>query len=128
MRKTLSYIMMFGLMAVLATSCHKDYDNYTTCGEIELTLPTSGNVEIIQYSVSMTNLNSRDIYTLAGKTQRVITIDDLLLGAYSINVEGIVSYQDDNDEMQMKHFRAQSEFVPFVDVNNKVTLEMVLMD
>ncbi len=115
------------MMVVAAASCHSDYEDYTTAGEIGLTLPVNGEVEVIQYSLEMMNLNSRDVITAAGKTQSVIAVSDMLRGAYSINIEGVVRYRDVSDKVITQQFRAQSEFVPMVENHNIVELEMILM-
>jgi hypothetical protein len=110
-------------------SCHDDYSDYTTTGRILLSLPTDGEIEVIQYSVKMMNLNSRHTITLAGETNKAITIDNLFRGAYSINVEGVVRYVGSDATSHTSQFRAQSDYVSMVELNdNAISLEMILMD
>lgn len=125
---TFKYIIMCAL-AVVATACHSDYDDYTTSGEIALSLPVEGEIEIIQYSVQMMNLNSRSSVTFADKTSGIIPVVNILRGAYSINIEGVVRFRGASHVLQTHQFRALSEFVPFVSSGgNRVELEMILMD
>ena len=116
-------------MALGFVSCHNDLEDYFTSGEIALVLPVDGDVETIQYSVKMMNLNSRNVVTLAGKTSGAISVDEILRGAYSINVDGIVQFKDAAGEVHAHQFRAQSDFVEMIDLaGNHVELEMILMD
>ncbi len=116
------------MLLLVVASCHSDSEDYFTTARINLTLPVAGEVELIQYSVSMMNLNSRDVVTEAGKTTHEITVGDILRGAYSINVEGVVKYIDAVSEAQVHQFRAQSQYVSIVDEDNTVDLEMIFMD
>ncbi|GEM_PF-166581 len=128
MKKISLYLFVCMIIAVTA-SCHSDHDFYTTTAGIELTMPVEGEVEIIQYSLTMTNLNSREVVNNAGKTTGTIMINDIMRGAYSINVEGIVKYKNESGQVTMRQFRAQSEYVSFVGQQDAVvTLEMILMD
>lgn len=128
MRKTFIYIMCaFALLCV--TSCHEDYKDYMTTGHIVLTLPVDGEIETIQYSVKMMELNSHNTTTLSGQTNGTITIDNLFRGAYSINVEGVVRYVDRDETTHTSQFRAQSDYVSMVELNdNVISLDVILMD
>lgn len=120
---------MCALAMLCATSCHDDYKDYMTTGLIALTLPVEGEIETIQYTVRMMDLNSRNTITLAGETDGTITVENLFRGAYSINVEGVVRYVDSDEMTHTSQFRAQSDYVSMVEVNgNSVSLEMILMD
>lgn len=125
-----SFIYFICAMTLLCVaSCHDDYSDYTTTGRILLSLPTDGEIEVIQYSVKMMNLNSRHTITLAGETNKAITIDNLFRGAYSINVEGVVRYVGSDATSHTSQFRAQSDYVSMVELNNNaISLEMILMD
>ena len=125
-----SFIYLICAFALLCTSsCHDDYKDYTTTGHIVLTLPVEGEIETIQYSVKMIDLNSHNTITLAGETSGTITIEDLFRGAYSINVEGVVRYVDLETTSHTRQFRAQSDYVSMVELNdNTISLEMILMD
>ena len=110
-------------------SCHNDYNDYTTTGTIVLTLPTEGEIERLQYSLKMMDLNSRNIITLAGECNGTIAIPNLFRGAYSINVEGVVRFVGNDGDSHTSQFRAQSDYVSMVDLSdNSVSLEMILMD
>ena len=87
----------------------------------------NGEMEVIQYSIEMMNLNTRDVVTAAGKTQDVITVSEILRGAYSINIEGVVRYRNADGDVFTQSFRVQSEYVLMVDNDNKIELEMTLM-
>jgi len=128
MKKSLIYLIC-ALALLSVTSCHDDYKDYMTTGHIALTLPVDGEIETIQYSVKMMDLNSRNTTTLAGTTSSTITVENLFRGAYSINVEGVVRYVDSNATTHTSQFRAQSDYVSMVDLNdNIISLEMILMD
>lgn len=117
----------FALLCV--TSCHEDYKDYMTTGHIVLTLPVDGEIETIQYSVKMMDLNSHNTITLSGQTNGTITIDNLFCGAYSINVEGVVRYVDRDETTHTSQFRAQSDYVSMVELNdNVISLDVILMD
>lgn len=112
-----------------ATSCHDDYKDYMTTGHIVLSLPVDGEIETIQYSVKIMDLNNRNMITMAGESSGTITVDNLFRGAYYINVEGVVRYVDSNTSTHISQFRAQSDYVSMVELNdNIVSLEMILMD
>ena len=128
MRKSFIYLIS-ALVLFFVTSCHDDYKDYLTTGHITLTLPVEGEIEAIQYSVKMMDLNNRNIITLAGETSSTIIIENLFRGAYSINVEGVVRYLDNDATIHISQFRAQSDYVPMVELNdNTISLEMILMD
>jgi hypothetical protein len=119
---------MCALLAVLPC-CHSDEDDYTTSAVIELSLPVEGVIETLQYSVTMVNLNSKYPVTSAGRSSCSIIIGNVLRGAYSINVEGVVRYAGADGVVVTSQFRAQSEYVSIVDLEeNKVSLEMILMN
>ena len=120
---------MCAMALLCATSCHQDYKDYMTTGHIDLTLPVKGEIETIQYSVKMMDLNSRNTVTLAGETGGTIVVDNLFRGAYSINVEGVVRYLDSDQAAHTSQFRAQSDYVSMVELDdNTISLEMILMD
>lgn len=120
---------MYALTLLCIASCHNDYKDYFTAGHIILTLPVDAEIETIQYSVKMTNLNSRNTITLAGESKGTITVDNLFTGAYSINVEGVVRYIDGNGNTFTSLFRAQSDYVEMVELNDyTISLEMILMN
>lgn len=119
---------MLCLLAAIATACHTDNDNLFTSCVIKLNLPTSGEIDMMQYRATVTNLNSREEITLAGKTPDVITINEIMRGAYSINIEGVISYRDNDNAVHTSQFRAQSDYVSVVDNDNIITLEIVIMD
>ena len=128
MRKSFIYLIS-ALALFCVTSCHDDYKDYLTSGHITLTLPIEGEIEAIQYSVKMMDLNNRNIITLAGETSSTIIIENLFRGAYSINVEGVVRYLDNDATIHISQFRAQSDYVSMVELNdNTISLEMILMD
>ena len=120
------------VLAVLCTaSCHDDRDDYTTIASIDLILPDGGTIETMQYSLHMMNLNTRNTVTLAGSTHAgSIVVGDLLRGAYSISVEGVVRYSVAGAEgSRVAQFRALSDYVSIVELNkNVISLEMILMD
>ncbi len=129
MRTTLLYMIMCALLSLSVTSCHKDYNDYTTTAHIALTLPIDGKIETIQYSVKMVDLNSRNTVTQAGETRGTIDIENLFRGAYSIHVEGVVRYVDSDSIAHTSQFRALSDYVSLVGLDdNVVSLEMILMD
>lgn len=120
---------MCALAMLCATSCHNDYKEYFTTGHIELVLPIEGEIETIQYSVKMMDLNSRNIVTQAGESGSIITVENLFRGAYSVSVEGVVRYLDSVNNVHTSQFRAQSDYVSMVELNdNTISLEMILMD
>ena len=120
---------MCAMALLCATSCHQDYKDYMTTGHIDLTFPVEGEIDDVQYSLKMMNLNSRNTVTQAGETGGAIVVENLFRGAYSINVEGVVRYLDSDKTAHTSQFRAQSDYVSMVELDdNIISLEMILMD
>jgi len=129
MKKSSLIYLMCALALICVTSCHDDYQDYTTTGHILLTLPGDGEIETIQYSVKMMDLNSRNAVTVAGESDGAITVVNLMRGAYSINVEGVVRYASSDAITHTSQFRAQSDYVSMVELDdNIISLEMILME
>jgi len=129
--KTVYYMIMMCVVALVASGCHSDLEDYTTGGEIVLTLPQEGTIETLQYSVMMVNLNSRNVTTFSDITASGhIIVDNIMRGAYSVSVEGIVRIKDATSQLSTHQFRAQSDYVSMAatDGGNTVTLEMILID
>lgn len=112
-----------------ATSCHNDNEDYMTTGHIVLSLPFEGEIESLQYSLKMMDLNSRNTVTQAGGADGTIAVENIFRGAYSINVEGVVRYADSDATVHTSQFRAQSDYVSMVGIDdNVISLEMILME
>ena len=91
-------------------SCHQDEDDIFTIAAIELKAEEGITIERIQGTVTLTNLNTKQIVTSAefnGNTAQV----QLLRGAYTALVEGSIQYHDANGNTAIRQFRASTSYL-----------------
>ena len=115
------------LLGMVLTSCHQDEDDLFTTAAITLTAEEGTTVERVQGTVQLTNLNTRQVTTMAEFDGNIARVT-LLRGAYSVLVEGSMQYKDANGETSVRQFRATSDYLEFASKSlNVATLNIVWM-
>ena len=126
MKKILTLLVMTMTMALAA--CHQDNDDYMTLASIRLDGGDTLTIERVQAMAHVTNLNTRHVVSSADFTGAELQIE-LLRGAYQVNVEGIVSYTDQNGHHFLRSFRAVSDYVELVGIGrSEATLNIIFLD
>lgn len=115
------------LLGMVLTSCHQDEDDLFTTAAITLAAGEGTTVERVQGTVQLTNLNTRQVTTMAEFDGNIARVT-LLRGAYSVLVEGSMQYKDANGETSVRQFRATSDYLEFASKSlNVATLNVVWM-
>lgn len=116
------------VLVLMLTACHQDQDELFTTADVTITGYGNMTVNRVQGTVNMTNLSSRQITTSTnfhGATCHMA----ILRGSYAVDAEGVVSFTDSLGNEQQRQFRAQSNYLPFIDEeSNSASLELILMN
>ena len=108
MKKLLILLTMSLTLAL--TACHQDNDDYMTQATIYLDGGDTLTINRVQAMAQITNLNSRHVVSTADFDGPKVQVE-LLRGAYQINVDGILNYNDPNGVQHIRSFRAISDYV-----------------
>ena len=108
MKKILILLTMSLTLAL--TACHQDNDDYMTQATIYLDGGDTLTINRVQAMAQITNLNTRHVVSTADFDGPKVQVE-LLRGAYQINVEGILNYNDANGVQRIRSFRAISDYV-----------------
>jgi hypothetical protein len=126
MKKILTLLVM--TMTLALSACHQDNDDYMTLASIRLDGGDTLTIERVQAMAHVTNLNTRHVVSSADFTGAELQIE-LLRGSYQVNVEGIVSYTDQNGQHFLRSFRAVSDYVELVaSGRSEATLNIIFLD
>ena len=113
---------------ILLTACAPVEDDIFTTAHITVTGGDDVTVTSVQAQVKLTNVNSRQVTTAADFDGVSATVE-LLRGAYQIDIEGVATCQSAENNIRMRQFRCQSDYVEFVGRdNNEVTLKIIFLD
>ncbi len=122
MKKILMMCLAAGL---LFSACHQEEDDLFTTAVLTLNADDDITVERVQGTVTLTNLNTRQVVTAAdfnGNTAQV----RVLRGAYSVLVEGSIQYRDANGATAVRKFRCSADYTALEKENmNTVTLDII---
>lgn len=91
-------------------SCHKDEDDIFTQADIVLTAGDGQTIEQVQGTARITNLNSKQVVTTSDFDVSTIRLQ-LIRSSYSVDVEGLVRYRDQDGRTYTKHMRAHSDYI-----------------
>lgn len=123
--KKLLYIII-GVMALV--SCHKDEDDIFTQADIVLTAGDGQTIEQVQGTARITNLNSKQVVTTSDFDVSTIRLQ-LIRSSYSVDVEGLVRYRDQDGRTDMKHMRAHSDYIDLSATGyNQAVLSIIFLE
>lgn len=127
MKKNRLGILVLALFILNITSaCHGDNEDYNTSANITVTVPDSINVEKMQGTVTVVNLNNKQSYS-SSEFNGTSTLIEVMRGSYSINVNGTVLYHDRQNIKHTKSFRAASSYCEFLDHPAKASVNIIFM-
>ena len=127
MKKNRLGILILALFILNITSaCHGDNEDYNTSANITVTVPDSINVEKMQGTVTVVNLNNKQSYS-SSEFNGTSTLIEIMRGSYSINVNGTVLYHDRQNIKHTKSFRAASSYSEFLDHPAKASVNIIFM-
>ena len=122
--KTFLFLLLAGL---ILCACHKDEDNLFADAVITLS-GENMTIQRVQGTVTLTNLNSRQVVTSAEFNSDKAYLQ-LLRGSYSVLIEGTVQYRDTAGQLLVKQFRASTDYAGFEkESGNELTLDIILME
>lgn len=127
MKKNRLGILVLALFILNITSaCHGDNEDYNTSANITVTVPDSINVDKMQGTVTVVNLNNKQSYS-SSEFNGTSTLIEIMRGSYSINVIGTVLYHDRQNIKHTKSFRAASSYSEFLDHPAKASVNIIFM-
>ena len=121
---------LFSLIALfpLLVSCHDDEDDIFATSVITLSADDALTIERVQGTARITNLNSKRVTTtsdFSGATLRL----SLLRSSYSIDIEGLVRYHDQNGLVYTKHMRAHTDYAALAQKEyNEAVLNIIFLE
>ena len=115
-------------LTMLITACAPVEDEIFTTARITVTAEGEDSITNIQAQVKLTNVNTRQVTTVADFDGASATLE-LLRGAYQIDIEGVATCQSPGNSIRMRQFRCQSDYVEFISRDiNEVTLKTIFLD
>lgn len=115
------------MTSLLMLSCHQDEDDIFTNANIVLQEQSGISIERVQGTVSLTNLNTKQVVTASDFDGNVAKVH-LLRGSYTILVEGSIQYKDAQGVTQVRLFRASTDYVGLEKENfNEIYLDIIWM-
>jgi len=124
------YILLITTLAmtIIFTACAPVEDDIFTEACITLTATDEQVITQVQAQVLFTNVNTRQVTTIAGFQGNRVTAE-LLRGAYQIDIEGVAVCQESNGNMRARQFRCRSDYAELVEKNvNNITLNVIFLD
>lgn len=120
-------LLIIGLAAttLLLSACHQEEDDLFTTAVLTLEASDGITVERVQGTVTLTNLNTRQVVTAADFSGHVAQIQ-VLRGAYTILVEGSAQCRDTSGATSVRKFRCSADYLALEKENtNTATLSMI---
>ena len=115
-------------LTMLLTACAPVEDEIFTTARITVTAEGEDSITNIQAQVKLTNVNTRQVTTVADFDGASATVE-LLRGAYQIDIEGVATCLSPDNVTRMRQFRCQSDYVEFISHDiNEVTLKTIFLD
>lgn len=122
MRKILMICTL--VCGILLVSCHQDEDNIFTTAAIELQAADGITIERVQGTVTLTNLNTKQVVTSAEFNGNIAQVQ-VLRGAYAVLIEGSIQYRDASGTVAIRQFRATADYLALEKGNiNTATLNL----
>ena len=113
---------------MLPTACAPVEDDIFTTARITVTAEGDVSITSVQAQVKLTNVNTRQVTTVADFNGTSAMVE-LLRGAYQIDIEGVATCQSAENNIRMRQFRCQSDYVEFISRDiNEVTLKTIFLD
>lgn len=110
---------------IAAVSCHKDENDLFTQADIILSAGGGLTIEQVQGTARITNLNSKQVITTSDFDVSTIHVQ-LIRSSYSVDVEGLVRYFDQEGQTYVKHMRAHSDYIDFSSAGYNQTVLSIL--
>ena len=125
MRKILMLLMV--MASLLNISCHQDEDEIFTNANIVLQGGADVTIERVQGTISLTNLNTKQVVTASEFDSNVAHVN-LLRGSYTILVEGSIQFKDAQGKTQVRMFRASTDYAGLEKKqSNEIELDIIWM-
>ena len=122
MRKILMICAL--VCGMFLVSCHQDEDNIFTTAAIELQTADNVTIERVQGTVTLTNLNTKQVVTSAEFNGNTATVQ-VLRGAYTALIEGSIQSRDASGTVAIRQFRATADYLALEKENiNTATLNI----
>ncbi len=111
------------------TTCAPIEDDIFTQARITVTAGDDQAVTRVQAQVKLTNVNTRQVTTVADFDGASVTVE-VLRGAYQIDIEGVATCQlAGGAAPRVRQFRCQSDYVELVrQETNELSLNMIFLD
>ena len=124
--KRLLYIILVLTMLTATWSCHKDYDDFFTVAQLQLTAGDTCTVEKVQGTVTVTNLSNGQSFSSSTFEGDFTTIE-VMRGPYSVAVEGTISLRHTDGTSTIHQFRASENYCELLRHPSVVKLSILLM-
>ena len=110
---------------LLLSACHQEEDDLFTTAVLTLEAGNGITVERVQGTVTLTNLNTRQIITAADFSGNVAQVQ-VLRGAYTVLVEGSAQCRDASGTTTVRKFRCSADYLALEKTNtNTAILNMI---
>jgi hypothetical protein len=120
--------ILFLLSVVILTSCHQEENDVFATALVTVSAGEETIISQVQAQARLTNVNTRQVSSSADFNGATLQVE-LLRGAYQINIEGVVTYQDAAGIVRMRQFRAQTDYVELQQKGvNATTLTVIFLD
>ena len=123
------YIYFYLLTLVpLLEACHENEDDIFATAVITLSADNTLTIERVQGTARITNLNSKQVTTTSDFNGSTLS-QSLLRSSYSIDMEGLVRYHDQQGMVYTKHMRAHTDYVALDQKDyNEATLDIIFLE
>lgn len=118
MRKELT-IWLLLMSCILLGACHQDEDTLFTSASISLVTDKDIVIQRVQGTITLTNLNTKQVTTSAEFDGNVAHVQ-VLRGSYAVLVEGSLQYQNAQGVTSAKQFRASSDYIGLYEENDNI--------
>lgn len=121
------FMILCLVVGMVLTSCHQDEDFLFADVAVALQAGDGVTIERVQGTVSLTNLNTKQVFTISTFVGNVAR-GNILRSSYSILVEGTAQCRDASGKTQVRQFRASTDYVGLEKEGlNETTLNMIWM-
>lgn len=126
--KHLIATILFLLLMTIPAGCHQEENDLFATALVTVSAGEGTTISQVQAQARLTNVNTRQVTSSADFNGATLQVE-LLRGAYQINIEGVVTCQDTTGAVQMRQFRAQTDYVELVKTGvNTTTLTIIFLD
>ncbi len=112
----------------LLVACQEDEDDIFATAVITLLTDEGLTIERVQGTARITNLNSKQVTTTSDFNGSALHLS-LMRSSYSIDLEGLVRYHDQQGQVYTKHMRAHTDYVALNQKDyNETTLDIIFLE